>query len=165
MNKYDKFLIECTVTTAKESYCSKAKVGAILANEGRIVANGYNGTISGHENTCEFMSTCKYCKGKGKLKVGHSKFECKDCKGIGSRFVSSPFVVHAEQNLLAFCAKEGIKTAGLTMYITLSPCTNCAKYIVQSGIKRVVYLNKYKDTSGIQFLLDCNVLCEEFKEN
>lgn len=138
-NKYDKLMMEVACITAKESYCTKAKVGAVLAREGRIVANGYNGTVSGVDNICEF----------------------KELTSEGFKLKTLPFVVHAEQNLLAFCAKEGIATNGLTMYTTLSPCTNCAKYIVQAGIVRVVYLNRYKDGSGIDFLRKCGVEVHE----
>ena len=139
MSKYDKLMMEVATITARESYCTKYKVGTVLARDGRIVANGYNGTVSGVENICEY----------------------KEMTTSGMKLKTSPFVVHAEQNLLAFCAKEGIKTNGLTMYTTLSPCTNCAKYIVQAGIVRVVYLNRYKDDSGIDFLRKCGIEVEE----
>lgn len=135
MIKYDKLMMKVACITARESYCTKAKVGAVLAREGRIVANGYNGTVSGVDNICEY----------------------KEHTNEGFKLKTSSFVIHAEQNLLAFCAKEGIATKGLTMYTTLSPCTNCAKYIVQAGIVRVVYLNRYKDDSGIDFLRKCGV--------
>lgn len=120
-------------TFAEQSYCKRLKVGAVLAREGRILATGYNGTISGTPNTCE----------------------CEDG-------TTSDFTLHAEQNLITFCAKQGIPTNGTTIYITHSPCKQCAKLIAQSGITEVVYSQTYKDTAGIDFLQACNILVRQF---
>ncbi len=154
MNKYDETMLATAKLFGELSYCTKAKVGAVIAKEGRILATGYNGTISGQSNECEFMKICDNCHGLGKfLESG----KCSKCLGVGSRLYTSPFTVHAEQNVISYCAKNGIATDGATMYITLSPCSLCAKLIAQSGIKRVVYLDNYKDTSGIDFLEQCGV--------
>ena len=131
VNKYDETMLATAKLFGELSYCVKAKVGAIIARDGRILATGYNGTVSGHDNCCEIE--------------------------IDGVLKTSPFTVHAEQNVISYCAKNGIATDGATMYITLSPCSLCAKLIVQSGIKRVVYLDNYKDTSGIDFLEQCGV--------
>lgn len=154
MYKYDETMLATAKLFGELSYCTKAKVGAVIAKEGRILATGYNGTISGQSNECEFMKICDNCHGRGKfLESG----KCSKCLGVGSRLYTSPFTVHAEQNVISYCAKNGIATDGATMYITLSPCSLCAKLIAQSGIKRVVYLDNYKDTSGIDFLEQCGV--------
>ena len=154
MNKYDETMLATAKLFSELSYCTKAKVGAVIAKEGRILATGYNGTISGQSNECEFMKICDNCHGRGKfLESG----KCSKCLGVGSRLYTSPFTVHAEQNVISYCAKNGIATDGATMYITLSPCSLCAKLIAQSGIKRVVYLDNYKDTSGIDFLQQCGI--------
>ena len=131
MNKYDKTMLATAKLFSELSYCTKAKVGAVIARDGRILATGYNGTVSGHDNCCEIE--------------------------IDGVLKTSPFTVHAEQNVISYCAKNGIATDGATMYITLSPCQLCAKLIVQAGIKRVVFLDLYKDTSGLKFLKDCNI--------
>ena len=131
INKYDKTMLATAKLFGELSYCTKAKVGAVIAKEGRILATGYNGTVSGHDNCCEIE--------------------------IDGVLKTSPFTVHAEQNVISYCAKNGIATDGATMYITLSPCQLCAKLIVQAGIKRVVFLDLYKDTSGLKFLKDCNI--------
>ena len=137
MNRYDIAMLTTAEVFGNLSYCTKKKVGAVIAKDGRILATGYNGTVSGISNDCEYMEN-------GKL-------------------TTSPFVIHAEQNVLMFCAKNGIPTEDTTMYITLSPCSTCAKLIVQAGIKRVIYLEKYKDLSGIKFLEQCNIKVERFK--
>ena len=131
MNKYDETMLATAKLFGELSYCVKAKVCAVIARDGRILATGYNGTVSGHDNCCEIE--------------------------IDGVLKTSPFTVHAEQNVISYCAKNGIATDGATMYITLSPCSLCAKLIAQSGIKRVVYLDNYKDTSGIDFLEQCGV--------
>ena len=131
VNKYDETMLATAKLFGELSYCVKAKVGAVIAKDGRILATGYNGTVSGHDNCCEIE--------------------------IDGVLKTSPFTVHAEQNVISYCAKNGIPTDGATMYITLSPCQLCAKLIVQAGIKRVVFLDLYKDTSGLKFLKDCNI--------
>lgn len=131
MDKYDEAMLATAKLFGNLSYCIKAKVGAIIARDGRVLATGYNGTVSGHDNCCEIE--------------------------INGVLKTSPFTVHAEQNVISYCAKNGISTYGATMYITLSPCQLCAKLIVQAGIKRVVFLDLYKDTSGLEFLKDCNI--------
>ena len=112
---------------AKESYCKRNKVGAVLARNGRILATGYNGSLSGMPNVCE---------------EGDS---------------TAPHIVHAEQNVISFSAKSGIPTQGCDLYVTVSPCIMCAKLIVQSGIKRVIYDHRYRDDSGIKLLALCGV--------
>lgn len=137
MKKYDKVMLRTARLFSNLSYCEKKKVGAVIAKEGRILATGYNGTVSGFDNQCETYDF------------------------IENKLVTSPFTIHAEQNVLMYCVKNGIATNNTSMYITLSPCETCAKLIVQAGIKRVVYLEKYKDTSGIKFLKDCGVeICQ-----
>lgn len=136
MNKYDKVMLRTARLFSNLSYCEKKKVGAVIAKDGRILATGYNGTVAGFDNRCETYDF------------------------IENKLVTSPFVIHAEQNVLMFCAKHGIATDGTTMYITLSPCETCAKLIVQAGIKRVVFLDYYKNTDGILFLQQAGVLTE-----
>ena len=136
MNRYDETMLTTAKLFGELSYCEKKKVGALIAKDGRILATGYNGTVSGFDNQCETYSM------------------------IENKLVTSPFVIHAEQNVLMFCAKHGIATDGTTMYITLSPCETCAKLIVQAGIKRVVFLDYYKNIDGILFLQQAGVLTE-----
>lgn len=128
MKRYDETMLATAKLFGGLSYSEKKKVGTVIAKDGRILATGYNGTVSGFDNTCETYYF------------------------LEDKLVTSPYVIHAEQNALMFCAKNGIPTDGTTMYITLSPCATCAKLIVQAGIKRVVFLECYKDLGGLNFL-------------
>lgn len=133
MARYDETMLATAKLFGELSYCEKKKVGAVIAKDGRILATGYNGTISGFDNQCETYSM------------------------LEDKLVTSPYVIHAEQNVLMFCAKNGIPTDGTTMYITLSPCINCAKLMIQAGIKRVVFLEYWKDLSGLELLREAAV--------
>ncbi|MHB8098100.1 MAG: deoxycytidylate deaminase [Sulfuricurvum sp.] len=166
MSKYDSALMSTAYTFAKESYATRLKVGAVLSKDGRILATGYNGTISGMNNSYEDVVdtvACRICKGSGKAEVLYPKslmdLQCIDCEGTGNIQVlkTSDFTLHAEQNLITFCAKHGIPTNNTTIYITHSPCKQCAKLIVQSGISEVVYSQDYKDSDGLNFLTECSV--------
>jgi dCMP deaminase len=128
MSKYDTAMMTTAFTFSQQSYCNRLKVGAVLSRDGRILATSYNGTIAGMSNCCEDSS--------------------------GS---TSDFTLHAEQNLITFCAKNGIPTNGTTIYITHSPCKQCSKLIAQSGITEVIYSTVYRDTDGLDFLHACNI--------
>jgi dCMP deaminase len=108
---------------AENSYCVRRQVGALVVKEGMIISDGYNGTPSGFENVCE------------------------DDNGI-----TKPYVLHAEANAITKLARSSNNSEGATIYITASPCIECAKLIIQSGIKRVVYGEKYRLMDGIQLL-------------
>lgn len=122
MNKLDTVFINIAKETSTLSHCVRSKVGAVLVKDGNIISFGYNGTPSGMDNTCE--------------KDG----------------VTLPHVIHGEVNAILKAAKTGNSVDGSTLYLTLSPCLDCSKLILQSGIKRVVYLNEYRNPDGINFL-------------
>lgn len=146
--KYDKYMMDTASIWKQLSVCKRNQVGCVIGtDDGRILVNGYNGTISKTDNNCE--ETCNVCNGENK--------DCSRCGGKG--IISSKFVVHAEQNAITFAAKEGIKLKGTTLYTTTSPCPDCAKLIASTGIRRVLYLDEYKDTSGVDFLNHCGVSC------
>ena len=108
---------------AENSYCKRRQVGAIVVKDNRIISDGYNGTPSGFENVC---------------------------KDDGN--VTKPYVLHAEANAITKLARSHNNSDGSTIYITASPCIECAKLIIQSGIKRVVYGENYRLDDGIQLL-------------
>lgn len=126
--KYDKAYLKMALEWAKLSYCSRKQVGALIVKDRMIISDGYNGTPSGFENVCETDS-------------GHTKW----------------YVLHAEANAILKVARSNQSTVGATLYQTLSPCKDCSKLIHQSGIKRVVFIDKYKDAEGIDFLLRAGV--------
>jgi|TARA_B100000497_G_scaffold54380_1_gene62318 dCMP deaminase len=113
---------------SKLSYCKRRQVGALIVKDKMIISDGYNGTPSGFENFCEDED-------------GYTKW----------------YVLHAEANAIAKVSGSTQSTKGATLYITLSPCRECSKLIFQSGISRVVYSKKYKDQSGIDFLVKSGI--------
>ena len=121
--KYDKAYLKMALEWGELSYCKRWKVGALIVKDKMIISDGYNGTPTGFENICEDDE-------------GYTKW----------------YVLHAEANAIAKVSSSTQSTNGATLYITLSPCKECSKLIFQSGIKRVVYNKKYKDTSGLEFL-------------
>lgn len=135
----DKTFITIAEIMSKNSYAERLQVGAVLAKEDRIMATGYNGTPSGYTNECEYIDPVS---GEKKTKDA---------------------VIHAEQNLICFCAKHGIKTEGCTIYITHSPCITCAKLIASAGIKEVIYRDDYRDSEGVELLLDLGVKVTKYR--
>ena len=113
---------------AENSYCQRRKVGALIVKEKMIISDGYNGTPSGFENVCE------------------------DEAGV-----TKPYVLHAEANAITKIARSNNSSEGATLYVTASPCIECAKLIIQSGIKRVVYAEKYRLEDGINLLKRANI--------
>lgn len=121
--KYDKAYLKMALEWAKLSYCKRKQVGALIVKDRMIISDGYNGTPSGFENVCE--------DDEGKTKW---------------------YVLHAEANAILKTASSAHNCKNGTLYITLSPCRECSKLIHQSGIRRVVFIDRYSDTSGIEFL-------------
>uniref|UniRef100_A0AAU8MJC1 Deoxycytidylate deaminase n=1 Tax=Geladintestivirus 5 TaxID=3233137 RepID=A0AAU8MJC1_9CAUD len=134
----DKYYIKVAQLCAKNSYAIKLQVGAIIAKDGQIISDGFNGTPCGFENKCEVQSM------------------------DGSLHTLS-YVLHAESNAILKCAKYGRSTNGSTLYITHSPCIECAKLIIQAGIIRVVYLENYRKTEGLELLKKAGINVEKFE--
>jgi dCMP deaminase len=124
------------------SQLSKAlrkKVGCLIVRDGTIISDGYNGTPRGFNNSCEDVTMDL----PPLEKVGRAK---------NKRLITKPEVIHAESNAITKLAKSTQSSNGATMYITISPCVECSKLIIQSGIKRVVYGKLYRDDKGIKLL-------------
>lgn len=123
---------------AENSYCKRRQVGALLVKGNMIISDGYNGTPSGFENDCE-----------------------------DENFISKPYVLHAEANAITKVARSHNSSEGATLYVTTSPCIECAKLIIQAGIKRVVYCEKYHIMDGIELLQRAriDVDCVDLKKN
>lgn len=133
--RYDRAYLRMAMEWSKLSHCNRKQVGAIIVKDGIIIADGYNGTPSGFDNCCE------------------------DDQGD-----THWFVLHAEANAILKVARTNNSTIGSTLYITLSPCRECSKLIHQSGIRRVVYINGYKDLSGVNFLKQAGVEVDQIEE-
>ncbi|MEY2701608.1 MAG: hypothetical protein RLY43_241 [Bacteroidota bacterium] len=126
--KYDKAYLRIAKEWGKLSYCERKQVGAIIVKDKMIISDGFNGTPSGFENCCE-----------------------------DEAHFTKWYVLHAEANAISKVARSTQSCEDATLYITLSPCKDCSKLIHQSGIKRVVYLEEYKDTSGVDFLIKAGI--------
>ena len=134
--KYDKAYLRMALEWAKLSHCQRKKVGALIVKNKMIISDGYNGTPSGFKNRCEDNQGNTYW-----------------------------YVLHAEANAILKTAGSTHNCNGATLYLTLSPCKDCSKLIHQSGIKRLVYIKKYKDTTGLDFLKEAGVKINQIEIN
>jgi len=121
--RLDGVYMTMAIAVSTLSHCQRSKVGAILEKDGNVMSMGYNGTPAGMDNCCEDADN-----------------------------KTKSLVLHAEMNAVIKAAKTGNAVKDSTLYVTLSPCVDCAKYLLQSGIQRVVYLNEYRDMSGVELL-------------
>jgi dCMP deaminase len=133
-NKYDLKYLEIAKKISELSHAKRKKVGSIIVKDSVIISDGFNGTPTGFENECEDID-------------GNTKW----------------YTLHSEANAIMKLVRIGGTSAiGATLYITLSPCKECAKLILQSGISKVIYLEEYRDTSGVIFLKDSNInICQK----
>ena len=130
--KFDHSYLQMAEVWAQNSYCKRRKVGALIVKDKMIISDGYNGTPSGFGNICE------------------------DENGV-----TKPYVLHAEANAITKVAKSGNSSAGATLYVTASPCMECSKLIIQSGITRVVYRDAYRLMDGIELLKRAGIDVEQ----
>ncbi|KAA0127908.1 dCMP deaminase family protein [Chryseobacterium sp. SN22] len=135
MNKFDKAYLKMAQEWAKLSYCKRKQVGALIVKDRMIISDGYNGTPSGFENCCE------------------------DNEGR-----THWYVLHAEANAILKLAASTQSAEGATLYLTLSPCKECSKLILQAGIARLVYINEYSDDDGISFLRNHQIEIEQISD-
>jgi dCMP deaminase len=124
----DKRYLRMAVIWSENSYCIRRKVGALIVKDNMIISDGFNGTPSGFENVCEDEND-----------------------------VTKPYVLHAEANAITKVAASSNSSKGATIYVTSAPCIECAKLIIQSGIKRVVYSDKYRMEDGCDLLKRANI--------
>ena len=124
----DKAYLRMCVEWARLSTARRRKVGCLIVKNGQIISDGYNGTATGQDNSCE-------------MENGETKWD----------------VIHGEANAILKCARHGHSCDGATLYQTHSPCRDCSKIIIQSGLKRLVYVEEYKDITGLEFLRDASV--------
>lgn len=122
-SELDKRYIRMATIWSENSYCERRKVGALIVKDKMIISDGYNGTPSGFENVCEDENN-----------------------------VTKPYVLHAEANAITKIARSNNSSDNATMYVTASPCIECAKLIIQAGIKRVIYSEHYRLEDGIELL-------------
>jgi len=131
-SELDKSYLSMCKTWSLLSKARRKKVGCLIVKDGAIISDGYNGTPRGFDNNCE-------------------------TRGVGDTLYTKPEVLHAESNAITKLAKSTQSSEGATMYITISPCVECSKLIIQSGIKRVVFNKIYKNDEGIKLLKKANI--------
>ena len=131
--RYDLVYLKMATEWSKLSHCTRKQVGALIVKNGMIISDGYNGTPTSFENSCE-----------------------------NSDGDTNWYVIHGEANAILKCAKHGQSCDGGTLYQTHSPCKECSKLILQSGIKRLVYIENYKDTSGLEFLKEAGIEIKKY---
>jgi dCMP deaminase len=134
--RYDRTYLRMAQEWSNLSHCTRKQVGALIVKNGMIISDGYNGTPTGFENTCEV-----------------------DDNG---EMVTKWYVLHGEANAILKCARHGHSCDGSTLYQTHSPCKDCSKLILQSGIKRLVYIEEYKDITGLEFLREAGVEIKKY---
>tara|TARA_B100000242_G_scaffold293760_1_gene272944 strand:- start:3688 stop:4110 length:423 start_codon:yes stop_codon:yes gene_type:complete len=130
--RYDKAYLRMALEWGKLSHCKRKQVGALIVKDRMIISDGFNGTPTGFENPCEDEDN-------------YTKW----------------YVLHAEANAILKVASSTQSCKGSTLYLTLSPCRECSKLIHQAGIIRVVYINEYKDRTGLDFLKNAGVMIEQ----
>lgn len=133
--RYDRAYLKMAKEWAQLSHCTRKQVGALLVRDGMIISDGYNGTPSGFPNVCEDEN-------------GDTHW----------------YVLHAEANAILKVARSTNNAKGSTLYITLSPCKECCKLILQAGITRMVYIDEYKDRTGIEFLTKAGLDVHQLRE-
>lgn len=130
--KYDRAYLRMAQEWAQLSHCNRKKVGALIVKDRMIISDGFNGTPTVFENPCEDDEN-------------YTKW----------------YVLHAEANAILKVASSPASAQGATLYLTLSPCKECSKLVYQAGIRRLVYINKYKDDSGLRFLEKAGVVTQQ----
>ena len=133
--RYDRAYMRMAQEWSKLSHCTRKQVGALIVREGMIISDGYNGTPTGFPNDCE------------------------DAEGL-----THWYVLHAEANAIMKVARSTNNARGATLYLTHSPCKECSKLIMQAGIKRLVYLDAYKDPSGLELLRNGGLMVHKLED-
>lgn len=136
--RFNTLFMKTADLSAEMSHSRRTKVGSVLVKDNRIIANSWNGRVSGADNNCE--------------------------DEIDGKLVTRSDVIHAEANLLIFAARHGLATDGCVLYVTLSPCVTCALLIIQSGINRVYYRDDYRNLDGLKLLRDNGITVIKMQE-
>lgn len=134
-HKMYKTYMTAAIAFSEQSYAKRKKVGAIAVTPQDIIIYSWNGTAEGDDNTCE-----------------------------GEDGLTLETVLHAEANIVAKSAREGLSLKGSTIFVTMSPCLMCGKQLVQSGVERVVYKEEYRDLAGVEYLKTHGVIVERYEE-
>lgn len=150
----DATLMDIAQVWSSRSTCERRHVGAVIAKNGRHIGSGYNGAPAG-------LPHCIHDYDKAQL-IPARVFGLTAQRPLNILPIGCKVAIHAEANAVAYCARDGISTAGATLYVTLSPCYSCAQLIVASGFARVVYGEAYRDPAGIHLLDSSSITVEKW---
>lgn len=155
----DLIYMQMAYQIAKLSYAKRKRVGCIIVKDTQIISTGYNGTPYKFDNDCE-EDQIRYVDNSDHLEILIEKgYDCED--GCCSKEVTKREVLHAESNALAKISRSTLSSEGADMYVTMSPCFDCAKLIIQSGIARVFYSESYRDMAGVELLEKAGIEVKE----
>lgn len=135
--EYDLLYMDLAMRISEMSYAVRNRVGCVIVKDHNIISYGFNGTPTGFDNTCEV-----------------------EVEGV---LITKPEVLHAESNAISKLAKIGVSSEEASIYITLSPCFECAKLLIQAGIKKVFYKNEYRKIDGLELLEQANIQIHQIK--
>ena len=138
-SEIDRSNMQIALELSRRSKAIRAKVGCLLVTTDQIMIGAYNGTPSGWDNCCEDVHETE----------------------LFEHLVTKSSVIHSELNAILHAARQGVSVKGATLYVTLSPCVSCSAMISQVGIKRVVYLNEYRDTTGVDVLREHGIIVDK----
>ena len=156
--KFIELYMDWATRLSKLSHAERLKVGAVIVKDDTVISYGYNGMPAGWDNDCENRVYAN------EWTIDAAEWQYKDETGKPYNLKTKPAVLHAESNAISKLARSSNSGAGADIFITHSPCLECAKLIYQSGISRVYYCQDYRDRSGVDFLLSSRIPVEKIGE-
>lgn len=165
---FDKSYLRIALEVGSRSYAVRHKVGAVIVKDNNIISYGFNGTPSGFDNCCENEVKCDVDWDELISSLDNGSSVCaaynRDCSKCPHHYlVTKPEVLHAESNAITKLARSTQSSEGATLYVTLSPCFDCAKLIIQAGIVRVVYIEKYRSEDGLKLLEKAGIQVDQIE--
>jgi len=162
MKKFDDKYMQIAKLWALNSHAIRSKVGALIVKDNMIISDGFNGTPTGMSNVCEKVTCIMHENREECASYKLDDLACVQCQN--AKLETLPTVIHAECNAITKLARSTQSSEGSTLFVTLSPCVECAKMIIQSGIKRVVYEQKYRKDDGLELLKEAGIEVEQFNQ-
>ena len=155
-HQFDISYLKMAKIWAENSYAIRLKVGCLIVKDGMIISDGFNGTLRGFPNTCEYA-----VMPSGNKVYTDDRNYLLELRDKGAALVTKDDVVHSEMNALLKCSRHNVSCDGATIYISACPCINCAKHIIQANIRRVVYADEYRNHDGVDLLKKANIEVEQ----